>query len=574
MLPPRHTCGRGDQTSMSELPLEAQRLVDLPIEEALDGEAEALRLTAMYSRRPESPSMTLRPIQGQMLAEAQRAGGLVAMVACGEGKTLTTLLLPSVLGASRPLILLPASMRAQYEGDRRSYGAHWRLVDMPSMSYEGLSAPSQVTRLNEIDPDLIICDEAHHLKNLKSARTRRLELFLRSSKARFCALSGTLVSRSLREYAHVMNWALGVWSPLPRSNDLIEAWAQVIEERAGTKAQRRAFVASAQRFDVDPEQALHKRLRTARGVVITKSQDVGASLTIERRDFTPSPVLKDSIARLLESGDVVSATSHVLDADTLDRVLDSRDLWTPQDAVYSRVWAQLTMGFVYLWDWGERAPDTEWVDARRAWSSACLWGLDQCGYDSEALLKRAIEAGDVKHSRLVNALADWRAVEHRPPPITREVWIDDSWVRDVVAWAQSRTDPPIIWCNAGAVARRLAELTGWEVYGGGTEASARLEANKHTPHPCIMSIASHGTGKNLQAWGDQIVAHPLAHPARWEQMLARTHRQGQQRDEVMCTVYRHSLFGRAYRRAVEGARYVLDTTGQKQRLTYVSEKRC
>lgn len=557
--------------SQRALPLEAQRLIELPIEEPMDGEASARAYTALYSRTPHAPTMTLRPIQGQMLAEAKRAGGLVAMAACGEGKTLTSLLLPSVLGAQRPLILLPAAMRAQYEGDRVTYGSHWHLVDMPCMSYEGLSSPSQVTRLRELAPDLIICDEAHHLKNLASARVKRLEAYLLSSGALFCALSGTLVSRSVREYGHLLNYALGVWSPLPRTNDLIDVWAQVIEEGTATPKQRAVHDASAWRFDTDPSEALHKRLRSSRGVVITKSQEVGASLVIERRDYRHSAKLRDSIARLLESQDVVSATSHVLDVDALDSVLASRDLWTPKDAVFSRVWGQLAMGFVYVWDWGERAPDTEWVEARRAWSSALLWGMERCGYDSEALLRRAVEAGEVRHKRLVDALTTWREVEGRPPPFTREIWVDDSWITDVVSWAQSRQEPPIIWCNAGAVARKLAEMTQWPVYGGGKEASERLEAAKHTAHPCIMSIASHGTGKNLQAWGDQIVAHPLAHPARWEQMLARTHRPGQQRDEVKCTVYRHGMFGRAYRRAVDNASYVLETTGQKQRLTYARE---
>lgn len=557
--------------SQRALPLEAQRLVELPIEEPMDGEVAALTYTQRYSRTPHAPTMTLRPIQGQMLAEAERAGGLVAMAACGEGKTLTSLLLPSVLKAKRPLILLPASMRAQYKGDRVTYGAHWHLVEMPCMSYEGLSSPSQVTRLNELAPDLIICDEAHHLKNLSSARVKRLEAYLMGSGALFCALSGTLVSRSVREYGHLMNYALGPWSPLPRTNDLIETWAQVIEEGFAPAKQRALHDASAWRFDTDPAEALHKRLRSARGVVITKSQEVGASLVIERRDYRHTARLRESIARLLESQDVVSATSHVLDVDALDSVLASRDLWTPKDAVFSRVWGQLAMGFVYIWDWGDRAPDTEWVEARRAWSSALLWGMEHCGYDSEALLRRDVEAGKVRHKRLVDTLDVWREVEGRPAPLTREVWVDESWVRDVVEWAQSRADAPIVWANAGAVARKVAELTGWAVYGGGKEASERLEAAKHTAHPCIMSIASHGTGKNLQAWGDQIVAHPLSHPARWEQMLARTHRPGQQRDEVMCAVYRHGMFGRAYRRAVDNARYVLDTTGQKQRLTYARE---
>lgn len=556
---------------MAELPLEAQRLCELPIEEPIDGAPLADKITRAYSVTPQRPSMTLRPIQAQMLAEAKRAGGLVAMVACGEGKTLTSLLLPSALGAKRPLILLPASMRAQYQSDRVFYGEHFNLVPMPHMSYEGLSSPAQVERLNEIAPDLIICDEAHHLKNLKSARVKRLETYLMSSGAMFCALSGTLVSRSLREYAHLANWALGPWSPLPRDNYLIHLWAKVIEDGDATRKERKIYAPSAERFDDDPEKALHKRLRSSRGVVITKSQDVGASLVLETRKYKIPDTLKQSIAVLLETQNVVSATHDHLDADTLQAVVSSSDLWTPQDSVYSRAWPQLIMGFVYIWDWGGRDPDAEWIEARRAWSSAVTWGLDHFPVDSEALLKRAIDKREIRHGRLEGALEQWRAVADREPPTTRAVWVDDTWVKDVASWAQAQSEPPLIWCGLHAVAERLSALTGYAVYGGGDEASRRLDANKHTAHPAIVSITSHGTGKNLQSWGNQIVAHPLAHPARWEQMLARTHRAGQLRDEVRCTVYRHALFGRALNRAKDSARYVYETTGQNQRLLYCSK---
>lgn len=550
---------------------DGERLAELPLYPERTGEEYIDALTRRYARRPESPTMTLRPIQALMLAQAVLGDGLVALAGCGSGKTLTTLLLPHVLGAERPLLLIPASMRAQFRSDCEFYGQHFHISPPEILSYESLSSPKQIQRLAEIAPDLIICDEAHALRNLRSARVRRLEGYLLETGARLCALSGTLVSRSLRDYAHVMNWALKAWSPLPRETSTVEKWAEVIEE-GGFDRETQAEVDHALPEGRTLETRLQARLRGSRGVVISGDQRVGASLVITRRRFRPPERLRDAINALLSTQSVVSATQDILDEKALDSIFSSRELWTPEDSVYSRVWAQLALGFVYVWDWGEREEDVEWVHARRGWGSACNAVLTSGVYDSEALLKRDIEAGRYTRPRAVDALRAWRDVERRPPPQTRAIWVDESWANDVAEWAHSQKDPPILWVQFGAVAQKLAELTGFEMYGSGAENSARLNAQKDTAHPCIMSISAHATGKNLQAWRNQIVAHPLSHPATWEQMVARTHRSGQTADVVNVTRYNCGLFGRAWRRARDDARYIYETTGAEQRILYADQK--
>jgi superfamily II DNA or RNA helicase len=85
----------------------------------------------------------------------------------------------------------------------------------------------------------------------------------------------------------------------------------------------------------------------------------------------------------------------------------------------------------------------------------------------------------------------------------------------------------------------------------------------------ICSIASNSEGRNMQAWSTNLVVSPPTSGQTWEQMLGRTHRDGQEADEVSC----HLLVSLreqadAFERACRDARYISDSTGQEQKLCY------
>ena len=135
------------------IPEDVARLSELPLYEERTGEEYVDALTRRFSRTPNAPTMTLRPIQALMLAQAVAGDGLVALAGCGSGKTLTTLLLPLVLKAKRPLLLIPASMRAQFASDR---GTTRNIFTSPSSRCSvAASAPKQVTSC-ELAPDLVV----------------------------------------------------------------------------------------------------------------------------------------------------------------------------------------------------------------------------------------------------------------------------------------------------------------------------------------------------------------------------------------------------------------------------------
>jgi hypothetical protein len=157
----------------------------------------------------------------------------------------------------------------------------------------------------------------------------------------------------------------------------------------------------------------------------------------------------------------------------------------------------------------------------------------------------------------------WEPYHKIKPPPTVAVWIDDFLIKDAVQWANAQTEPVIIWYGDTAVGARLAEL-GVPTYGQGSEMP-------RVPITCAASYNVHGTGKNLQAWHNQILLDPPASGQAWEQLLGRTHRQGQEADEVYFHYYAHTReFASAIEKARQSATYIEATTNMPQRLIYAT----
>jgi hypothetical protein len=255
------------------------------------------------------------------------------------------------------------------------------------------------------------------------------------------------------------------------------------------------------------------------------------------------------------------------------------DTWqTPQgeelDSALALVRArrQMICGFYYYWKW-EGEPDKEWLEARSDWAKACRLFCSKApeGIDTPALLERAIimflkKEIDVKFPKeLVLTYIQWAKQKHKPLPPVGVKWFSQYFLKAIIDWANAQKEPPLIWYEHTALAYALSQLTGWKIYGTGKEADEAL-TQVTEPHIALISIRSHSQGKNLQVWGNHFIAHPLSDGARWEQLLGRSHRQGQTRKEVTVTVPNFSEFSTALRSAKESAKYIEDSTGLKQRL--------
>ncbi len=526
-------------------------------------------LAAAYTNRLKTPTgtMVLKPIQAAALSELSEVGGLFGALGAGEGKTLVALLAPVVLNAIRTVLLVqPALVGQLVERHYPAYSHHFvlpplrTLADVGSglpgvyvVSYATLSSKKRSRLLTEINPDLIIFDEAHHAAR-DSARGRRIRHhFDIRSQTRLVCLSGTMLNNSLTEGYYLADKALGPGSPFPRRRRVAEEWAAVVDP-VPDPAPPGALVQLRTRPDQPLRDAFRSRLVETRGVVASGDERLGTSLVINRRDFETPPAVVAALAGLettwttpdgVEINDAMTKARHAL---------------------------ELSAGF-YLrqtWPRGEPLDVREaWLSARREWYREVhhfLTYTPRPGLDSPALLEEAAAAG-VRPSA---AWTRWAAIQHTARPESEAVVIDDGLFKDAVTWG--RANAGVIWYENPVVGESIATLGGFPIYGDGSHAARALIADDHPGTICV-SVNAHGEGTDgLQLrYARQLVTCPSASGRVWEQLLARLHRHGQPADEVSCDVYQHT---HAYRKALDAAAgradFVQELLGATPRLKYAS----
>jgi len=189
------------------------------------------------------------------------------------------------------------------------------------------------------------------------------------------------------------------------------------------------------------------------------------------------------------------------------------------------------------------------------------------GMDSPLLLARAAAAGRWQCPEW----HEWQAVADRPEPRSYPVWISTWAVDAAVKWARHPhapgapplSDPPgsVIWVENVAMGQAIAQRGGFRFYNEG-------DASFATDPIIVCSVWSQSEGKNLQdRYSRNLITSPSSSAKVWEQLIGRTHRPGQQADEVTADYFAHSkVFRASFEAALLNAQYIKQTQGQDQKL--------
>lgn len=462
----------------------------------------------------QSPGGTdkLRPVQAEAFYEMALVSGLFGPIKVGAGKTLISLIAPLILKANRPVLLLPAALIEKTERERERYAQHFRVArHIRFISYEMLGRVRMAEELERYQPDLIIADECHRLKNQRAACTRRVARFMANHpQTKFVALSGTIMKHSVKDFAHILKWCLKDKAPVPLETHEVDEWAEALDDPTGQVL----YPMDPGPLGADQTSArawFRDRLLTSPGVVAYEGKDTDASLRINALIYPVNSDTEAAFKTLRENWATPTGFTFI----------EAIMLWK-----FAR---ELALGHWIEWD--PPAP-VGWLMARKGWAHHAREVLSRSRkYDTELQIRQAVTAGDVEGLEILQA---WEAVKDEYTPSPKDRWHDDSALDVCQKWADG--GPGIIFTGHSFFGRALAKRINAPYYGEeGKDENGNPIENEKGNRVIVASLQANGTGRNLQAFSRALVTTNLNGGDALEQLLGRLHRQGQLADEVEFT---------------------------------------
>lgn len=638
---------RGHRARDTAGSVEIERICRLPVVELPDDAAVDVVSREVVQAEHFERGFRLRPCQVGALLAWDLYEGLFGPIGVGEGKTYICLLIADRAFARResvrsmlilPPNLVPQLTRSAIPAARRIFGIRVPIHVLADrgpkgrqalarsgrsglyvMPYSGLSGRDAEQILQDVAPDLLILDEAHRVKNRSAARTRRLLRYVDKARPRMVALSGTITSKSVMDYHHLIGNALGDSSPLPRSGVLASEWAAVIDASAGESSgsgtgpltpllewARREFPhEDIPRGMPGFRSAFRLRLNTAPGVVASGDTELGTSLLV--RNVPPAEECEglDELRRLEKQ------VEDLWISPSGDEIEHGMHKWKH---LY-----ELSSGFFYRLRW----PTAEELERRRSLVRDQAEAFVVAAQEHHAArqefnrqLRRWIDArgrqgldtpllveSDMAHHGARNVGAElygyWtearsREFEGMPRRVSEPVRVCPWKVRHVAREALAQheealkagTRPGVlVWYFHDEVGRWLCD----ELRTLGVDplwcpadsvrpgSGVRLLDPSNAGRIVVLSMGGHAEGKNLQGemehpgFERQVLAQFPRPAPLLEQLLGRTHRQGQKADELCPVTVNASEFDHQNMAAcLIDALYIHQTTGTRQKAVYAS----
>lgn len=527
---------------------EFQRIFDLPRrdwEKNFDIEELVFLMTQWL--KTKKGTMELWPEQAIALHDIYEHQGLFAPIAVGRGKALISLLAPVVLKSKRPVLLVPAQLREQTRAyvipDMRK---HWRIsTKLKVVGYSEIQTIKHKDLLEESNPDLLILDEAHYVKNKNAARTKRVRRFIDEKQIPVVVLSGTMTRKSILDYWRLTQWTLKENTPLPNQWREVTHWANALD--SDINEDQRVPPGALIQFCRGTETAregYQRRLTETPGVVSAGEKDLGCSLIIRPIKLSIPDVVQEVLRKLRADWETPNG----------DFITEAIDLW--------RHGREIALGFWYRWD--PPAP-RDWLQARKAWNKFVRDTLsrNRRGLDSPLQVWNECKRLNVDSN---HPWHQWGRIKHIFKPNSVAEWISDYAVDAAIKWLDNNHG--ICWSEHTAFSLEIGKRSKHPIFLGGEKASKEILECQTS---CVASSNAHIEGKNLQyQYSKNLIVSPPSSGKTWEQILGRTHREGQEAEEVIADTFMFTEEHQAsFAQALRDAEYIQETL-EKQKILYAN----
>lgn len=615
--------------SKPEVESEIQRIVNLRIAEPIeDDEVDMLQRMHVWPEAYDK-GFRLQRVQVEALQFFIETGGLFAPIQVGGGKTLISLRCVGIAveqGIDRICLFVPPSVYNQltshdinWARQRVPIGTNFHLMGGKNaqrrrelaggrrgcwvIPYSLLSVKDSSELLDRIKPQLMIFDEAHHLKNRDSARTKRIRTYYRQNRPKCVALSGTMTAKSLNDYAHIITMCLGEGAPVPLEANMVQEWAAALDsEQAGTMEYHKPKTSAGplrplinwsnnnfpqtklEHSTIGFRQAYQNRLLTTPGVVSSPPDALGTSLIIANRQA--DAMSKPGGAKLAElqqqlndlwvspCGDEIDHAMHLWKWNyELSSGIYNALVWPDPGQVSERCKISVAEASERL----ERSKsfhiaENDYHKALRHWFST---HPHKPGIDTPMLVGGSMarygarDVGQVLYSA-------WRRKEEMkfPERIERDsipVRVCSYKVDEAVQWVAENGEG-IVWFFHNDFGQWLMEHLPNAVFCPAGKKANDFLTGEGAAERCrgkvlVCSLAAHYQGKNLQFMQNQLFAQLPINEMMMEQGIGRTHRKGQTADEVVITTLISNMHDKVALGAIlNDAVYVSETMNQPQKV--------
>lgn len=543
-----------------------------------EGTPEQLAVVLTQALKTPNGTMQLRPVQAAALSEAYHFDGLFGALRVGSGKTLVTKLAPLMFDhIERPLLMVPAALKEKTVRDFAVLDAHWKRKPMRIESYEMLSRVQSNGLLESYQPDMVIFDEAHRVKHSSAAVTKKFKKYLdHRDDIIVIALSGTIVRNTVMDYWHIIRWCLGrKGMPLPAEWFEAKEWGDCVDSSTKAFSSLRTAPGALIHLSESPEHSeamlsgdmewaveaarlvYRNRLLQTPAVLSTMDDRVSCSLSINQKNLE----LPFDVDEMLQQ---VRSKCERPDGYPFQ---EAHEVW--------RCIRNLATGFYYRWD--PEAPE-DWLELRRRWSKFVRDALKHRDFNSPLEVANAIRSGELEQSytdelgeTFDRVYDDWKEIEPTFVPNAVPVWVHDSTLRFATEWMDKNDG--IVWSSTIAFGERLAEFSGRPYFAGkGLTKDGRNIMDESYTGPMIVSAKANSNGHNLQRYSKNLIVSCSPNAELLEQLIGRTHRDGQTADEVevdLVVACHEQLL--SFWKAVTEAQFIESTIGAVQKLLYADK---